>query len=55
MTDLLQHVEMVKLAHDLGVDLAEVEFLDALSDTDLARLRDAVNHALFAPHDAACS
>ena len=52
MTDLLQHVEMVKLAHDLGVDLAEVEFLGALSDTDLARLRHAVNHALFAPHEA---
>ena len=52
MTDLLQHVELVKLAHDLGVDLAEVEFLGALSDTELARLRGAVNHALFAPHEA---
>jgi hypothetical protein len=52
MTDLLQHVELVKLAHDLGVDLGEVEFLDALSDTDLAELRGAVNHALFAPHEA---
>lgn len=51
MTDLLQHVEMVKLAHDLGVPTVEVEFLAALSDDDLARLRGAVNHALFAPHE----
>jgi hypothetical protein len=42
----------VKLAHDLGVPTAEVEFLAALSDEDLARLRGAVNHALFAPHEA---
>jgi hypothetical protein len=52
VTDLLQHVEMVKLAHDLGVGVAEVEFLSALTDEDLARLRGAVNHALFAPHEA---
>ena len=52
MTDLLQHVELVKLAHDLGVETGDVEFLTALSDTDLADLRRAVNHALFAPHEA---
>ncbi len=51
MTDLLQHVELVKLAHDLGVDRSEVEFLAPLSAPDLAVLRGAVNHALFAPHE----
>ena len=51
MTDLLQHVELVKLAHDLGVDLEDVEFLGSLTEGDLSRLRGAVNHALFAPHE----
>lgn len=51
MVDLLQHVELVKLAHDLGVELDEVTFLDELSDSELATLRACVNHALFAPHE----
>lgn len=51
MSELLQHVELVKLAHDLQVDVAEVEFLGPLSEEQLRSLRAAVNHALFAPYE----
>jgi hypothetical protein len=51
MSDLLQHVELVKLAHDLQVEVSEVEFLRPLSEAQLRALRAAVNHALFAPYE----
>lgn len=51
MTDLLLHVELVKLAHDLGVEYDDVAFLDALDDRQVAALRGRVGHALFAPHE----
>lgn len=51
MTDLLQEVELVKLAHDLDAEVDHLAYLRALSDTELAQLRRAVNHALFAPHE----
>ena len=51
MTDLLQEVELVKLAHDLDVDVDDLAYLRALSDSEIADLRRAVNHALFAPHE----
>ncbi len=51
MSELLRDVELVKLAHDLHVDVADVEFLRALSEDQLRALRGAVNHALFAPYE----
>ncbi len=51
MSGLLRHVELVKLAHDLQVDVEEVEFLRALSQEQLRSLRASVNHALFAPYE----
>lgn len=51
MSELLRDVELVKLAHDLQVDVSEVEFLRPLSEDQLRSLRGAVNHALFAPYE----
>lgn len=51
MSELLRDVELVKLAHDLQVDVSEVEFLRPLSEEQLRSLRAAVNHALFAPYE----
>ena len=49
--ELLVRVELTKLAHELGVDVADVEVLDELSREELVELRGLVSHALFAPHE----
>ncbi len=51
MTGLLVRIELVKLAHELGVPPAEVEFLDRLSPDRLRDLRAHVTRAVYAPHE----
>ena len=47
---LMVQVELTKLAHDMGVEVSEVQLLDQLSREELVELRAMVSHALFAPH-----
>ncbi len=51
MNDLRVDVELTKLAHDLRVDVSEVEALAALSREELVELRGMATHALFAAHE----
>ena len=48
---LLVQVELTKLAHDMGVEVSELQMLDELSREELVGLRGMVSHALFAPHE----
>jgi hypothetical protein len=51
MSRLLVHAELTKLAHDLRVEVAELEALAVLSRDELVELRSMVSQALFAPHE----
>jgi hypothetical protein len=48
---LMVQVELKKLAHDMGVEVSEVQVLDELTPDELAELRGMVSQALFAPHE----
>lgn len=51
MNALLTRAELTKLAHELRVEVHEVEKLATLTRDELAGLRAMVSHALFAPHE----
>lgn len=51
MSALLARVERVKLAHQLGVDVEELEPLGDLTAAEVLELRRMVTHTLFAPHE----
>lgn len=51
MSDLLNHVERTKLAHQLAIPADELDGLSGLSPDDLAHLRGLVTHAMFSNHE----
>jgi len=51
MTGLRGHIELTKLAHELGTSADTVDFLGVLDPDALVDLRGLVTHALFAPHE----